>query len=227
MGQALSGGLTQYDVEEVIKSCNGACELFVVVGRCFGARSDRPPTRRDEKTPPSALHADGKKTKRLPNHTKKQNQTVSQSEIETLYERFRRLDRQRTGFLSAEALMGIPELSINPLAQRLVRMVESANFTEFVRVLAAFSPRTPREDKVAFIFEVYDVDGDGVVSREDMSVVLRQLGGAAMGDAAVKELTDRAFGEAGARDGLRPADFSAALRDQDLSGMVVTVPSEF
>jgi hypothetical protein len=26
MGQALSGGLTQYDVEEVIKSCNGACE---------------------------------------------------------------------------------------------------------------------------------------------------------------------------------------------------------
>jgi hypothetical protein len=27
MGQALSGGLTQYDVEEVIKSCNGACEL--------------------------------------------------------------------------------------------------------------------------------------------------------------------------------------------------------
>jgi len=123
--------------------------------------------------------------------------------------------------------MGIPELSINPLAQRLVRMAEGANFTEFVRVLAAFSPRAPREDKVSFIFEVYDVDGDGVVSREDMSVVLRQLGGAAMGDAAVGELADRAFGEAGARDGLRPADFAAALRDQDLSGMVVTVPSEF
>lgn len=176
MGQALSGGLTQYDVEEVIKSCNGA---------------------------------------------------FSQSEVETLYERFRRLDRQRTGFISAEALMGIPELSINPLAQRLVRMVESANFTEFVRVLAAFSSRTPREDKVRFIFEVYDVDGDGVVSREDMSVVLRQLGGAGLADAAVHELIDRAFGEAGVSDGLRPADFAAALKDQDLSGMVVTVPSEF
>jgi serine/threonine-protein phosphatase 2B regulatory subunit len=153
--------------------------------------------------------------------------TVSQSEVETLYERFRRLDRQRTGFISAEALMGIPELSINPLAQRLVRMVESANFTEFVRVLAAFSSRTPREDKVRFIFEVYDVDGDGVVSREDMSVVLRQLGGAGLADAQVHELIDRAFGEAGVSDGLRPGDFAAALKDQDLSGMVVTVPSEF
>lgn len=123
--------------------------------------------------------------------------------------------------------MGIPELSINPLAQRLVRMVESANFTEFVRVLAAFSPRSPREDKVRFIFEVYDVDGDGVVSREDMSVVLRQLGGAGLADAGVQELIDRAFGEAGVKgEGLRPGDFAAALKDQDLSGMVVTVPSE-
>jgi serine/threonine-protein phosphatase 2B regulatory subunit len=123
--------------------------------------------------------------------------------------------------------MGIPELSINPLAQRLVRLAESANFTEFVRLLAPFSPRAPREDKVRFIFEVYDVDGDGVVSREDMSVVLRQLGGAGLADAAVHELVERAFGEAGAADGcLRLPDFAAALKDQDLTGMVVTVPSE-
>jgi serine/threonine-protein phosphatase 2B regulatory subunit len=132
--------------------------------------------------------------------------------------------------------MGIPELSINPLAQRLVRTVESANFTEFVRVLAAFSARTPREDKVRFIFDVYDVDGDGVVSREDMSAVLRQLGGASLSESAVQQLIDRAFAEAakagagsggGNGEGLRPADFAAALRDQDLSGMVVTVPSAF
>jgi len=176
-------------------------------------------------------------TPRTPPRPKTKTQLpVSQSEIETLYERFRRLDRQRTGFISAEALMGIPELSINPLAQRLVRTVESANFTEFVRVLAAFSARTPREDKVRFIFDVYDVDGDGVVSREDMSAVLRQLGGASLSESAVQQLIDRAFAEAakagagsggGNGEGLRPADFAAALRDQDLSGMVVTVPSAF
>jgi hypothetical protein len=32
----------------------------------------------------------------------------------------RSLDRGRKGYISAEELMGIPELSINPLAQRLV-----------------------------------------------------------------------------------------------------------
>jgi Ca2+-binding EF-hand superfamily protein len=45
----------------------------------------------------------------------------NQYEIESLYKRFRSLDRGRKGYISAEELMSIPELSINPLAQRLVR----------------------------------------------------------------------------------------------------------
>ena len=74
---------------------------------------------------------------------------VSQGEIEALYQRFRSLDRghkvdcgmllQRVycmhvtcscfqGYISAEEFMNIPELSINPLAQRLERIFESVNF---------------------------------------------------------------------------------------------------
>lgn len=45
----------------------------------------------------------------------------NQPEVESLYKRFRSLDRARKGYISAEELMSIPELSINPLAQRLVR----------------------------------------------------------------------------------------------------------
>jgi hypothetical protein len=41
--------------------------------------------------------------------------------VVALYKRFRSLDRSRKGYISAEELMSIPELSINPLAQRLVR----------------------------------------------------------------------------------------------------------
>jgi hypothetical protein len=48
-------------------------------------------------------------------------QAGSQPEVESLYKRFRSLDRARKGYISAEELMSIPELSINPLAQRLVR----------------------------------------------------------------------------------------------------------
>jgi Ca2+-binding EF-hand superfamily protein len=47
----------------------------------------------------------------------------NQYEIESLYKRFRSLDRGRKGYISAEELMSIPELSINPLAQRLVRNI--------------------------------------------------------------------------------------------------------
>lgn len=42
-----------------------------------------------------------------------------------------------------------------------VRLFESVNFVDFARLLAAFSDRTSYEDKVKFIFWVYDVDGDG------------------------------------------------------------------
>jgi Ca2+-binding EF-hand superfamily protein len=47
----------------------------------------------------------------------------TQPEVESLYKRFRSLDRARKGYISAEELMSIPELSINPLAQRLVRLI--------------------------------------------------------------------------------------------------------
>ena len=48
----------------------------------------------------------------------------------------------------------IPELSINPLAQRLVRSAECPNFRDFVKLVAPFSPRASRDDRLAFIFQV-------------------------------------------------------------------------
>jgi len=47
------------------------------------------------------------------------------------------------------------------IMQRIVRMFEAVNFKEFVRLLAAFSSRAERDDRLAFMFAVYDVDGDG------------------------------------------------------------------
>lgn len=49
-----------------------------------------------------------------------------------------------------------------------------------MRILAAFSPRASRSDRVKFLFDVYDTDGDGVVSREDLELMLRQLAGASL-----------------------------------------------
>lgn len=63
---------------------------------------------------------------------------VTQVEVESLYKRFRALDRGRKGYISGDEFHAIPELSINPicqvcrlcmpgaLVQRLVTQLESS-----------------------------------------------------------------------------------------------------
>ncbi len=42
-----------------------------------------------------------------------------------------------------------------------IRIYESVNFKEFVKLLSAFSSRASRDTKLEYMFLVYDVDGDG------------------------------------------------------------------
>ena len=39
------------------------------------------------------------------------------------------------------------------------------------------SKRATREDRLRRIFSVFDVDGDGVISKEDLELMVRQLAG--------------------------------------------------
>ena len=47
-------------------------------------------------------------------------------------------------------------------------------------LLSAFSVRAAVEDKVNLIFMMYDSDGDGLVSADDMELMLRQLAGSTL-----------------------------------------------
>jgi hypothetical protein len=64
-----------------------------------------------------------------------------------------------------------------------VRLFESVNFLDFAQFLAAFSDRASYEEKVKFIFWVYDVDGDGeqAVHVPFVSVRAHHTGGAGAG----------------------------------------------
>lgn len=64
------------------------------------------------------------------------------------------------GFITAEEFLSIPELSINPLAKRLAFFFESINFKEFLGLLSAFSSKASRDEKLRFMFNVFDVDGE-------------------------------------------------------------------
>jgi serine/threonine-protein phosphatase 2B regulatory subunit len=100
----------------------------------------------------------------------------------SLYERFCALDRTGKGFISADEFMGVPEFAVNPLCQRLLKMLEGLNFKEFIALLSAFSARATQQDKINFIFRVYDTDANGKVTASDILQVLRDLSGSFLSD---------------------------------------------
>ncbi|KAL6221534.1 hypothetical protein ACLB2K_004930 [Fragaria x ananassa] len=105
------------------------------------------------------------------------NNTFSQQEIVSLYQRFCQLDRSGGGFISSDEFLSVPEFAVNPLSQRLLKVLDRLNFKEFVAFLSAFSSRASLEQKIEFIFKVYDADNNGKVTFNDMLDVLRDLTG--------------------------------------------------
>ena len=60
---------------------------------------------------------------------------------------------------------------------------------DFVHLLSAFSIRASTEDKAHLIFNVYDSDGDGLVSADDLELMLRQLAGSSLRSVSLQTLT--------------------------------------
>uniref|UniRef100_A0A803MLR2 EF-hand domain-containing protein n=1 Tax=Chenopodium quinoa TaxID=63459 RepID=A0A803MLR2_CHEQI len=77
------------------------------------------------------------------------NKLFNQQEIVSLYQRFCQLDRTAKGFISSDEFMSVPEFAMNPLAQRLLKMVDGLNFKDFVAFLSAFSAKASIEQKAA------------------------------------------------------------------------------
>ncbi|KAE9464300.1 hypothetical protein C3L33_03792, partial [Rhododendron williamsianum] len=153
------------------------------------------------------------------------NHTFSQQEIVSLYQRFCQLDRNSGGFISADEIFSVPEFAVNPLSQRLMRMLDGLNFKEFVAFLSAFSSRASLQQKVEFIFKVYDSDGNGKVAFNDMLDVLRDLTGQFISEPQREKVLTHVLEEAGyTKDSLLIAsDFVKILGNSDLK-MEVEVP---
>ncbi|KAA8522839.1 hypothetical protein F0562_009262 [Nyssa sinensis] len=146
------------------------------------------------------------------------NHTFSQQEIVSLYQRFCQLDRNGGGFIFAEEFMSVPEFAVNPLSQRLLRMLEGLNFKEFVAFLSAFSSRASLQQKVEFIFKVYDSDGNGKVAFNAMLDVLRDLTGQFISEQQREQVLTQVLEEAGYTKGslLAVSDFMKVLGNSGL-----------
>ncbi|KAJ0091381.1 hypothetical protein Patl1_14502 [Pistacia atlantica] len=115
------------------------------------------------------------------------NNTFSQQEIVSLYQRFCQLDRSNGGFISGEEFLNVPEFAVNPLS-------------------------------LEFIFKVYDSDGNGKVTFNDMLDVLRDLTGNFISEQQREQVLTRVLEEAGyAKDSLIVlSEFVKILGNSDL-----------
>ncbi|GJN16106.1 hypothetical protein PR202_gb03060 [Eleusine coracana subsp. coracana] len=199
-----SSMLTQYDIEEVQDHCNHACESRTV-------------------TVDLIPFADPVCSDLISSHAWWE--LVSQQEIVSLYHRFCQLDRNGGGFVSADEFMSVPEFAVNPLSQRLLRMLDGLNFKEFVAFLSAFSPHTSLQQKIEFIFKVNDTDCNGKVAFEDILSILRDMTGSFMTEQQRQKVLMHVLEEAGFTEDshFTVPDFMKILGNSDLK-MEVEVP---
>ncbi|XP_059637007.1 uncharacterized protein LOC132279096 [Cornus florida] len=62
------------------------------------------------------------------------NNTFSQQEIVSLYERFCQLDRNGGGFISGEEFLSVPEFAVNPLSQVQSRFFLGSTNSYYARI---------------------------------------------------------------------------------------------
>jgi calcineurin B family protein 1 len=170
--------------------------------------------------------------------------TVTQ--IETLWHRFTVLDKNDKGYLTREDFLGIPELAINPLADRIVhaffqdghdgheteyKFQEKMQFFDFVKVLAHFRPikkekehshrnkLNSRRDKLKFAFRMYDLDSDNQISKEEVLAVLTMMVGTDdnISEEQLRNIAEQTIKECGHNDRLIDFDeFCEAMEKIDV-----------
>lgn len=124
----------------------------------------------------------------------------SDEEILKLYSRFRSIDKSHDGYIQVSEILGInPELSDNPLTHRVVSVFDKngagkISFMEFVTGLARAS--TDDESKKRFMFDVYDMDGDGLISNGDLFNAVSLMCGNNLSRHQLQQLVDRTMRDA-------------------------------
>ena len=166
--------------------------LIVVLSLVVWCPSKSNDTRREQTTHISLLSSSSHEQTEISSYCYN---VFTSAEIQTLYKRFQQLDKKHKGYISEDELLNIPELAINPLAPRIVQLFVNVNFKEFCRLLSLLSKNANEKSKISFMFRVYDVDADGIVSSNDLEIILRQLVGSTLSEEKIDALVQKAMNE--------------------------------
>jgi len=107
----------------------------------------------------------------------------SRAELCRLLERFILIKGNPSfhGCITLDQFARMPEFRYNPLRKRLMNywrrekelQDDEISFFQFVSLLDVFSSEALKKEKLRFLYGVYDVDGDGHVSKKDLKEILK------------------------------------------------------
>ncbi|GME82109.1 unnamed protein product [Ambrosiozyma monospora] len=125
---------------------------------------------------------------------------VGSDEIDRLAKRFMKLDADNSGAIEKNEFLAIPGIGQNPLAKRVIDIFDEnkggdIDFKEFVAGLSVFSSAGSVDDKLRFLFKVYDIDNDGYISNGELFLVLRMMVANSLTDIQLQQLVDRTIME--------------------------------
>ncbi|MEQ2169574.1 Calcineurin subunit B type 1, partial [Goodea atripinnis] len=113
-----------------------------------------------------------------------------------LGKRFRKLDLDKSGSLSVDEFMSLPELQQNPLVRRVIDIFDTdgngeVDFIEFIKGVSQFSIRGDKLQKLHFAFRIYDMDKDGFISNGELFQVLKMMVGNNLQDTEMQQIVDK------------------------------------
>lgn len=73
-------------------------------------------------------------------------------EIQRLYKRFLKLDKDGNGIIDKDEFLSIPQISSNPLASRIISIFDEdkkgVDFKNFIQAISSFSTRGSKEQRL-------------------------------------------------------------------------------
>lgn len=142
----------------------------------------------------------------------------TQQEINRLYKRFKKLDKDGNGTITHEEFLMVPELAVNPLVKRVISIFDdnndgNVNFKQFITALSVFNARADKKQKLEFAFKIYDIDKDGFISNNELFEVLKMMVGNNLSDVQLQQIVDKTIQEVDSdQDGkLSFAEFSTVM----------------
>ena len=117
-------------------------------------------------------------------------------ELNILYKNFMSMDANKNGLVEPDEFFDVPELKDNPIVQRIINVFDKngdgkISFYEFVWGLSALTSDAKLEEKQKIAFQIYDMNGDGVISNGDLFNCLKMLEGDNLTDIQIQQLSDK------------------------------------